>query len=99
MISSKFNKLVENIDNRCITHVYNIIKLGKTPIIGVVMKYYGNIKTPLLPREIMYINFGAHSDFRSLRGRHSGSGTHALWKRFLKKILCLGYETILLKRS
>jgi formiminoglutamase len=92
---SKFNKLVENIDKDVSHIIYNIIELGKTPIIigGGHNNAYGNIKGTALAkgRPINAINFDAHSDFRILEGRHSGNGfSYAYEEGFLKKYFVFG---------
>ncbi|MFV8393314.1 formimidoylglutamase [Flavobacterium sp. LB2P6] len=92
---SKLSQLVEKIDKDVSHIIFNIIKLGKIPIIigGGHNNSYGNIKGSALAKgkPINAINFDAHSDFRILEGRHSGNGfSYAFEEGFLKKYFIFG---------
>jgi formiminoglutamase len=92
---SKLSQLVEKIDKEVSHIIFNIIKLGKTPIIigGGHNNAYGNIKGTALAKgkPINAINFDAHSDFRILEGRHSGNAfSYAYEEGFLKKYFIFG---------
>nr|WP_314897794.1 formimidoylglutamase [uncultured Flavobacterium sp.] len=92
---SKLSQLVEKIDKDVSHIIFNIIKLGKTPIVigGGHNNAYGNIKGSALAKgkPINAINFDAHSDFRILEGRHSGNGfSYAYEEGFLKKYFIFG---------
>ena len=92
---SKLSQLVEKIDKDVSHIIFNIVKLGKTPIIigGGHNNAYGNIKGSALAKgkPINSINFDAHSDFRILEGRHSGNGfSYAYEEGFLKKYFIFG---------
>jgi formiminoglutamase len=92
---SKLSQLVEKIDKEVSHIIFNIVKLGKTPIIigGGHNNAYGNIKGTALAKgkPINAINFDAHSDFRILEGRHSGNAfSYAYEEGFLKKYFIFG---------
>ncbi len=92
---SKLSQLVDKIDKEVSHIIFNIVKLGKTPIIigGGHNNSYGNIKGSALAKgkPINAINFDAHSDFRILEGRHSGNGfSYAYEEGFLKKYFIFG---------
>jgi formiminoglutamase len=92
---SKLSQLVEQIDKEVSHIIFNIVKLGKTPIIigGGHNNAYGNIKGTALAKgkPINAINFDAHSDFRILEGRHSGNAfSYAYEEGFLKKYFIFG---------
>lgn len=92
---SKLSQLVEKIDKDVSHIIFNIIKLGKIPIIigGGHNNAYGNIKGSALAKgkPINAINFDAHSDFRILEGRHSGNAfSYAFEEGFLKKYFIFG---------
>jgi formiminoglutamase len=92
---SKLSKLVEKVDKEVAHIIFNIVKLGKTPIIigGGHNNAYGNIKGSALAKgkPINAINFDSHSDFRILEGRHSGNGfSYAYEEGFLKKYFIFG---------
>ena len=92
---SKLSHLVEKIDKDVSHIIFNIVKLGKIPIIigGGHNNAYGNIKGSALAKgkPINAINFDAHSDFRILEGRHSGNGfSYAFEEGFLKKYFIFG---------
>ncbi|WP_035672779.1 formimidoylglutamase [Flavobacterium sp. 83] len=92
---SKLSQLVEKIDKDVSHIIFNIVKLGKIPIVigGGHNNAYGNIKGSALAKgkPINAINFDAHSDFRILEGRHSGNGfSYAFEEGFLKKYFIFG---------
>ena len=92
---SKLSQLVKKIDKEVSHIIFNIVKLGKTPIIigGGHNNAYGNIKGTALAKgkPINAINFDAHSDFRILEGRHSGNAfSYAYEEGFLKKYFIFG---------
>ena len=92
---SKLSQLVDKIDKDVSHIIFNLIKLGKTPIIigGGHNNSYGNIKGTALAKgkPINAVNFDAHSDFRILEGRHSGNGfSYAFEEGFLKKYFIFG---------
>jgi formiminoglutamase len=86
---------VDRIDKDVSHIIFNIVKLGKIPIIigGGHNNSYGNIKGTALAKgkPVNAINFDAHSDFRILEGRHSGNGfSYAYEEGFLKKYFVFG---------
>ncbi len=86
---------VNDIDKEVSDLVFTIIKSGKTPIIigGGHNNAYGNIKgaSLALNTPINVVNFDAHSDFRSLEGRHSGNGfSYAFNEGFLHRYFIFG---------
>jgi formiminoglutamase len=92
---SKLSQLVEKIDKDVSHIIFNIVKMGKIPIVigGGHNNSYGNIKGSALAKgkPINAINFDAHSDFRILEGRHSGNGfSYAYEEGFLKKYFIFG---------
>jgi formiminoglutamase len=92
---AKLSQLVEKIDKEVSHIIFNIVKLGKIPIVigGGHNNAYGNIKGTALAKgkSINAINFDAHSDFRILEGRHSGNGfSYAYEEGFLKKYFIFG---------
>lgn len=92
---SKLSQLVDKIDKDVSHIIFNIIKLGKIPIVigGGHNNSYGNIKGTALAKgkPVNAINFDAHSDFRILEGRHSGNGfSYAFEEGFLKKYFIFG---------
>jgi formiminoglutamase len=92
---AKLSQLVEQIDKDVSHIIFNIVKLGKTPIIigGGHNNSYGNIKGSALAKgkPVNAVNFDAHSDFRILEGRHSGNGfSYAYEEGFLKKYFIFG---------
>jgi formiminoglutamase len=92
---AKLSQLVAKIDKDVSHIIFNIVKLGKTPIIigGGHNNSYGNIKGSALAKgkPVNAINFDAHSDFRILEGRHSGNGfSYAYEEGFLKKYFIFG---------
>ena len=101
---SKLSQLVAKIDKDVSHIIFNIIKLGKTPIIigGGHNNSYGNIKGTALAKgkPINAINFDAHSDFRILEGRHSGNGfSYAYEEGFLKKYFIFGLHENYISKS
>ena len=92
---SKLSQLVDKIDKDVSHIIFNLVKLGKIPIVigGGHNNSYGNIKGSALAKgkPINAINFDAHSDFRILEGRHSGNGfSYAYEEGFLKKYFIFG---------
>ena len=86
---------VNEIDQEVANLVFSIVNAGKIPIIigGGHNNAYGNIKgTSLALNEpINVVNLDAHSDFRSLEGRHSGNGfSYALTEGFLNNYYIFG---------
>ena len=101
---SKLSQLVTKIDKDVSHIIFNLIKLGKTPIIigGGHNNSYGNIKGAALAKgkPINAINFDAHSDFRILEGRHSGNGfSYAFEEGFLKKYFIFGLHENYISKS
>ena len=101
---SKLSHLVTKIDKDVSHIIFNLIKLGKTPIIigGGHNNSYGNIKGAALAKgkPINAINFDAHSDFRILEGRHSGNGfSYAFEEGFLKKYFIFGLHENYISKS
>jgi len=91
----KLSKLVAKIDDEVTHLVLQIVKAGKKPIIvgGGHNNAYGNIKGTALGKSeaINVVNFDAHTDFRSLEGRHSGNGfSYAFKQYFLDKYFMFG---------
>lgn len=87
--------LVAKIDDEVSYLIYQIVKAGKKPIIigGGHNNAYGNIKGTALGQSeaINVVNFDAHTDFRSLEGRHSGNGFSYTFKQsFLDKYFMFG---------
>ena len=87
--------MVETIDSDVSQLIYTVVKSGKIPIIigGGHNNAYGNIKgTSLaLNKPINAINLDAHTDFRSLEGRHSGNGfSYAMEDSFLRNYFIFG---------
>ncbi|WP_430409061.1 formimidoylglutamase [Kordia sp.] len=78
--------LVDKIDEEVSYLIFQIVKAGKKPIIigGGHNNAYGNIKGTSLGKSeaINVVNFDAHTDFRSLEGRHSGNGFSYAFKRY-----------------
>lgn len=88
-------KLVAQIDKHVVDLVSTIVNAGKIPIAigGGHNNAYGMIKgTSLaLKRPINSINLDAHTDFRALKGRHSGNGfSYAYAEGFLKRYYAFG---------
>lgn len=91
----KLSEIVVKIDKEVAHIVFNIVKSGKIPIIigGGHNNAYGNIKGTALAKghPIHALNFDAHTDFRSLEGRHSGNGfTYAYEEGFLNNYFIFG---------
>ena len=101
---SKLSQLVDKIDKDVSHIIFNLVKLGKTPIIigGGHNNSYGNIKGTALAKgkPVNAINFDAHSDFRILEGRHSGNGfSYAYEEGFLKKYFIFGLHENYISKS
>jgi len=91
----KLSELVEKIDKEVSHILFNLVKIGKIPIIigGGHNNAYGNIKGLALAKgkPVNVVNFDAHSDFRILEGRHSGNGfSYAFDQGFIKKYFIFG---------
>lgn len=91
----QLSNLVTKIDEEVSYLVFQIVSAGKIPIIvgGGHNNAYGNIKGTSLGKSkaINVVNFDAHSDFRSLEGRHSGNGfSYAFKHYFLAKYFMFG---------
>lgn len=87
--------LVRKIDDEVSYLVFQIVSAGKKPIIigGGHNNAYGNIKGTALGKSkaINVVNFDAHTDFRSLEGRHSGNGfSYAFKEGFLDRYFMFG---------
>ncbi|WP_298420048.1 formimidoylglutamase [uncultured Kordia sp.] len=87
--------LVNKVDEEVSYLIFQIVKAGKKPIIigGGHNNAYGNIKGTSLGKSeaINVVNFDAHTDFRSLEGRHSGNGFSYAFKRcFLHNYFMFG---------
>jgi formiminoglutamase len=93
---NQLRKLVEEVDERVLEVVGEIVKLGKVPIIigGGHNNAYPNIVGSakcFKNKTINVINCDAHSDFRALEGRHSGNGfSYAFEQGFIKKYAMVG---------
>jgi formiminoglutamase len=97
-------KLVSEIDDRVSQIIKLIVKSGKTPIVigGGHNNAYGNIKGAaqglaeigkIKSAKINCINCDAHSDFRSLEGRHSGNGfSYAFTEGVLNSYAIVGLD-------
>ncbi len=89
------SKSVELIDNEVVKAIFEIVNLGKTPIIigGGHNNAYPIIKgvSQAKKQAINTINLDAHSDFRVKHGRHSGNGfRYAFDEGFLQKYAIIG---------
>jgi formiminoglutamase len=89
------SQLVNKIDEEVAYLMYQIVSAGKIPIIigGGHNNAYGNIQGTALGKSkaINAVNLDAHTDFRSLEGRHSGNGfSYAFKKRFLDRYFIFG---------
>lgn len=87
--------LVNQIDEEVSYLIFQIVKAGKKPIIigGGHNNAYGNIKGTALgnSKAVNVVNFDAHTDFRSLEGRHSGNGfSYAFKHGFLQNYFMFG---------
>ena len=94
---NKARKIVEEIDKEVTYYVSMIIRSGKIPIVvgGGHNNAYGMLKgsSLALNKPINAINMDAHSDFRSLEGRHSGNGfSYAFYEGFLSKYTVFGLQ-------
>jgi len=90
-----YRDCVKIIDNRVSELIYRIVKAGKTPILigGGHNNAYGAIKgcAHALGTKINSINFDAHTDLRTLEGRHSGNGfRYAIEDNFLDRYFIFG---------
>lgn len=94
----QLRELTAKIDDKVSETIKHIIEAKKIPIIigGGHNNAYGNIKgtSQALQQKINVINCDAHSDFRSLEGRHSGNGfSYAFHEGYLEKYsLCCMHE-------
>jgi len=98
----KLRELVSIIDERVVELIKTIVANGKIPIIigGGHNNSYGNIKGAALglkqagkikTASINCINSDAHTDFRSLEGRHSGNGfSYAFNQNYLNRYAIIG---------
>lgn len=91
----QLSALVAKIDEVVSYLIFQIVKAGKKPIIigGGHNNAYGNIKGTALghSKAINVVNFDAHTDFRSLEGRHSGNGfSYAFKQGFLNNYFMFG---------
>jgi len=91
----ELSNLVAKIDEEVSYLMFQIVSAGKVPIIvgGGHNNAYGNIKGTALAKSkaINVVNFDAHTDFRSLEGRHSGNGfSYAFKHYFLDKYFMFG---------
>jgi formiminoglutamase len=101
---SKLSQLVEKVDKEVSHILFNIVKLGKIPIIigGGQNNAYGNIKGTALAKgkPINAINFDSHTDFRILEGRHNGNPfSYAYEEGFLKKYFVFGLHENYISKS
>ncbi len=93
----KLRKKVNIIDAEVTNLVHLIKKSGKIPIAigGGHNNAYGMIKgcALALNSKINSINFDAHTDFRTLEGRHSGNGfSYAMDEGFLERYFIFGVQ-------
>jgi formiminoglutamase len=100
----KMFAIVNKIDKEVTNIVYNIIKLGKIPIIigGGQNNSYGNIKGTALAKgkPINVINFDALSDFRILEGRSNiNAFSYAYEEGFLNKYFIFGLHESYISKS
>lgn len=92
---NRLYKIVEEIDKE-VTYLNTIIhQAGKKSIIigGGHNNAYGNIKGLALAKgaAVNVVNFDAHTDFRTLEGRHSGNGfSYAFNEGFVKTYYAFG---------
>jgi formiminoglutamase len=87
--------MVSEIDEEVTNLIFKIVSAGKIPIVigGGHNNAYGNIKgsSLALNKPLNVINFDAHTDFRSLEGRHSGNGfSYAKIEGFLSNYFIFG---------
>ena len=90
-----YRKQVELMDQSVHQLVYSIVKAGKIPILigGGHNNAYGVIKgcALALNTKMNAINFDAHTDLRTLEGRHSGNGfSYAIKDGFLNRYFVFG---------
>jgi|TARA_B110000090_G_scaffold300_1_gene330 formiminoglutamase len=99
-----YRKHVELIDQNVNQLVYSIVKAGKTPIVvgGGHNNAYGIIKGCALglKTKVNAVNFDAHTDLRTLEGRHSGNGfSYAIEEGFLDRYFIFGlHENYITKK-
>lgn len=98
----KLRSLVKEVDQRVVEVIQMIVTSGKIPVVigGGHNNSFGNIKGAALglqasgkikQAKINCINSDAHTDFRSLEGRHSGNGfSYAYNEGFLKNYAVVG---------
>ncbi|XCF05213.1 formimidoylglutamase [Tamlana crocina] len=91
----KARKWVEKIDAEVSYIIHQIVSAGKIPIVigGGHNNAYGNIKgsSLALNTSINAVNLDAHTDFRSVEGRHSGNGfSYAFAEGFLENYFVFG---------
>lgn len=91
----KARKWVEKMDTEVSHIIHQIVSAGKIPIVigGGHNNAYGNIKgsSLALNTPINVVNFDAHTDFRSVEGRHSGNGfSYAFAEGFLENYFVFG---------
>lgn len=92
---SAYHKLIEALDKQLAYLTSLIVSAGKIPIAigGGHNNAYGLIKGCALAKgkPINAINFDAHTDLRSLEGRHSGNGfMYAISEGFLDRYFVFG---------
>ncbi len=104
-------EVVAEIDNYVSIAIQSIVTAGKIPIIigGGHNNAYGNIKGTALglyqtkkikSPSIHVINIDAHTDLRSLEGRHSGNGfSYAIQDGFLSKYAMIGVQELYCTQS
>jgi formiminoglutamase len=90
-----YRKHVELIDQNVNQLVCSIVKAGKIPIVigGGHNNAYGIIKGFALglKTKVNAVNFDAHTDLRTLEGRHSGNGfSYAIEEGFLDRYFIFG---------
>jgi formiminoglutamase len=98
----QLRNLCADVDNRVTPVIQLIVEAGKIPLIvgGGHNNAYGNIKGAAMAlasrgkiknNSINCINCDAHSDFRTLEGRHSGNGfSYAFEENYLDKYAIVG---------
>lgn len=95
----KARKWVEKMDTEVSYIIHQIVSAGKIPIVigGGHNNAYGNIKgsSLALNNPINAVNLDAHTDFRSVEGRHSGNGfSYAFTEGFLENYFVFGLHEI-----
>ena len=94
-LQQTYRSYVEKIDQSVTKLVCTIVKAGKIPILigGGHNNAYGVIKGSALALDskINTLNFDAHTDLRTLEGRHSGNGfSYALEEGYLDRYFIFG---------